>query len=284
MGFSKVEDTHFPKNNYLRVKDKLIDLSDPKIMGIVNLTPDSFYSSSRKTNETALLDAVNQMIIDGADLIDIGGYSTKPGADFVSEEEEFKRISEPISLIKKEFPNILLTLDTFRGKIARRGIDLGVDIINDISGFHYDPDLLDVISDTNTPYILMHVNPEFDKMHQSNPNENIFRDMIYYFSDKLLQLKNRGIVDVIIDPGFGFGKTMEQNYSILKNLNLFHILERPILVGISRKSMIHKKLNISIDDALNGTTILNTQAILKGASILRVHDVKEAKQIIQLIS
>ena len=283
MGFSKVEDTHFPKNNYLRVKDKLIDLSVPKIMGIVNLTPDSFYSSSRKTNQTALLDAVNQMIIDGADLIDIGGYSTKPGADFVSEEEEFKRISEPISLIKKEFPNILLTLDTFRGKIARKGIDLGVDIINDISGFHYDPDLLDVISDTNTPYILMHVNPEFDKMHQSNPNENIFRDMIYYFSDKLLQLKNRGIVDVIIDPGFGFGKTMEQNYSILKNLNLFHILERPILVGISRKSMIHKKLNISIDDALNGTTILNTQAILKGASILRVHDVKEAKQIIDLI-
>lgn len=283
MGFSKVEDTHFPKNNYLRVKDKLIDLSVPKIMGIVNLTPDSFYSSSRKTNETALLDAVNQMIIDGADLIDIGGYSTKPGADFVSEEEEFKRISEPISLIKKEFPNILLTLDTFRGKIARKGIDLGVDIINDISGFHYDPDLLDVISDTNTPYILMHVNPEFDKMHQSNPNENIFRDMIYYFSDKLLQLKNRGIVDVIIDPGFGFGKTMEQNYSILKNLNLFHILERPILVGVSRKSMIHKKLNISIEDALNGTTILNTQAILKGASILRVHDVKEAKQIIDLI-
>jgi dihydropteroate synthase len=283
MGFSKVEDTHFPKNNYLRVKDKLIDLSVPKIMGIVNLTPDSFYSSSRKTNETALLDTVNQMIIDGADLIDIGGYSTKPGADFVSEEEEFKRISEPISLIKKEFPNILLTLDTFRGKIARKGIDLGVDIINDISGFHYDPDLLDVISDTNTPYILMHVNPEFDKMHQSNPNENIFRDMIYYFSDKLLQLKNRGIVDVIIDPGFGFGKTMEQNYSILKNLNLFHILERPILVGISRKSMIHKKLNISIEDALNGTTILNTQAILKGASILRVHDVKEAKQIIDLI-
>jgi dihydropteroate synthase len=140
MGFSKVEDTHFPKNNYLRVKDKLIDLSVPKIMGIVNLTPDSFYSSSRKTNETALLDTVNQMIIDGADLIDIGGYSTKPGADFVSEEEEFKRISEPISLIKKEFPNILLTLDTFRGKIARKGIDLGVDIINDISGFHYDPD------------------------------------------------------------------------------------------------------------------------------------------------
>ncbi len=283
MGFSNVEDTHFPKNNYLRVKDKLIDLSVPKIMGIVNLTPDSFYSSSRKTNQTALLGSVNQMIIDGADLIDIGGYSTKPGADFVSEEEEFKRISEPISLIKKEFPNILLTLDTFRGKIARRGIDLGVDIINDISGFHYDPDLLDVISDTNTPYILMHVNPEFDKMHQSNPNENIFRDMIYYFSDKLLQLKNRGIVDVIIDPGFGFGKTMEQNYSILKNLNLFHILERPILVGISRKSMIHKKLNISIEDALNGTTILNTQAILKGASIIRVHDVKEAKQIIELI-
>ena len=284
MGFSKVEDTHFPKNNYLRVKDKLIDLSQPKIMGIVNVTPDSFYSNSRKTNESELLSTVNQMINDGADFIDIGGYSTKPGAEIVSLEEELKRISEPISSIKKEFPTVLLTLDTFRGKVARRGIDLGVDIINDISGFHYDTELLDVISETTTPYILMHVNPEFDQMHVARINENIYRDMIYYFSNKLIQLKNRGIVDVIIDPGFGFGKTLEQNYSILKNLELFHILERPILVGLSRKSMIHKKLNLSINDSLNGTTILNTQAILKGASILRVHDVKEAKQIIQLIS
>jgi dihydropteroate synthase len=284
MGFSKVEDTHFPKNNYLRVKDKLIDLSQPKVMGIVNVTPDSFYSNSRKTNESTLLSTVSQMITDGADFIDIGGYSTKPGAEIVSLEEELNRISEPISFIKKEFPTVLLTLDTFRGKVARRGIDLGVDIINDISGFHYDAELLDVISETTTPYILMHVNPEFDQMHVPSINENIYRDMIYYFSNKLIQLKNRGIVDVIIDPGFGFGKTLEQNYSILKNLELFHILERPILVGLSRKSMIHKKLNLSINDSLNGTTILNTQAILKGASILRVHDVKEAKQIIQLIS
>ena len=284
MGFSKVEDTHFPKNNYLRVKDKLIDLSQPKVMGIVNVTPDSFYSNSRKTNESTLLSTVSQMINDGADFIDIGGYSTKPGAEIVSLEEELNRILEPISLIKKEFPTVLLTLDTFRGKVARRGIDLGVDIINDISGFHYDTELLDVISETTTPYILMHVNPEFDQMHVARINENIYRDMIYYFSNKLIQLKNRGIVDVIIDPGFGFGKTLEQNYSILKNLELFHILERPILVGLSRKSMIHKKLNLSINDSLNGTTILNTQAILKGASILRVHDVKEAKQIIQLIS
>ncbi|MEY3237446.1 MAG: dihydropteroate synthase [Bacteroidota bacterium] len=284
MGFSKVEDTHFPKNNYLRVKDNLIDLSVPKIMGIVNLTPDSFYSASRNTSYKALLNTINQMIIDGADLIDIGGYSTKPGADFVSEDEELKRILEPISLIKKEFPNILLTLDTFRANVVKRGIDLGVDIINDISGFNYDPNLLDVISETKTPYILMHVNPQFDQMHQTAANENLFRDMIYYFSDKLLQLKNRGIVDVIIDPGFGFGKTLEQNYSILKNLELFHILERPILVGLSRKSMIHKKLKVSVEGSLNGTTILNTQAILKGVSILRVHDVKEAKQIIELIS
>ena len=284
MGFSKVEDTHFPKNNYLRVKDKLIDLSQPKVMGIINVTPDSFYSNSRKTNESTLLSTVNQMINDGADFIDIGGYSTKPGAEIVSLEEELKRISEPISSIKKEFPTVLLTLDTFRGKVARRGIDLGVDIINDISGFHYDAELLDVISETTTPYILMHVSPEFDQMHVASINETIYRDMIYYFSNKLKQLKNRGIVDVIIDPGFGFGKTLEQNYSILKNLELFHILERPIMVGLSRKSMIYNKLNLSVNDSLNGTTILNTQAILKGASILRVHDVKEAKQIIQLIS
>ncbi len=283
MGFSKVEDTHFPKNNYLRVKDKLIDLSFPKIMGIVNVTPDSFYSSSRKTSEKALLQTVNQMIEDGADLIDLGGYSTKPGAEFVSEEEELNRISNPISLIKKEFPAIPLTLDTFRGKIAKHGIELGVDIINDISGFQYDLDLLDVISETKTPYILMHVNSDLNQMHHTIQHENLFREMIYYFSDKLLQLKNRGIVDVIIDPGFGFSKTLEQNHSILHNLELFHILERPILVGLSRKSMIYNKLNISIDDSLNGTSILNTKAILKGASIIRVHDVKEAKQIIELI-
>lgn len=283
MGISRVEDTHFPKNKYFRVQDKLIDLSFPKIMGIVNVTPDSFHSSSRQTNNTSLLSTVNQMIDEGADFIDIGGYSTRPQAEFVSEEEELKRIIEPINLIKKEFPSIPLSLDTFRGKVARYGIEHGVDIINDISGWQYDPSLLDVIAETKIPYILMHSAISQDKMHHTFENDQLYRDMIYYFSQKLQELTNLGITDVLIDPGFGFGKTMEQNYKLMSNLELFHILERPLLVGISRKSMIYKKLDISSDESLNGTTILNTQAFIKGASILRVHDVSAAKQIITLL-
>lgn len=283
MGISRVEDTHFPKNRHIRIQDKLIDLSVPKIMGIINVTPDSFYSMSRKGSEKELILAVNQMIEDGADFIDLGGYSTRPSAEFVSEKEELERILTPIISIKKHFPTIPLTLDTFRGSIAKAGIDHGVDLINDISGFQFDSTLLDVITENKIPYILMHVGKILEEMHHSNENEHLIKDMIYYFSAKLDLLSKRGLNDVIIDPGFGFGKTLEQNYSLLENLNLFHILERPILVGISRKSMIYKKLNTSAEDSLIGTTILNTHAIHQGASILRVHDVKEAKQIIQLL-
>lgn len=283
MGFSRVEDTHFPKNRHFLIKDKLIDLSIPKIMGIVNVTPDSFFSSSRKLNDKEILSTVGQMIEDGADFIDIGGYSTRPNSDVVSDELEIQRIIQPISLIKKEFPHIPLSLDTFKGKVAREGINLGIDIINDVSGWQFDSELIDVVAEFKIPYILMHSGPSLDKMHEISEYDHLYRDMIYYFSKKLQELTNRGITDVLIDPGFGFGKTLEQNYSILSNLELFHILERPILVGISRKSMIHKKLNISVAESLNGTTILNTQAILKGASILRVHDVREAKEIIRLI-
>lgn len=283
MGISRVEDTHFPKNRHIRIQDKLIDLSVPKIMGIINVTPDSFISTSRKSTEKELISTVNQMIEDGADFIDLGGYSTRPNAEFVSEKEEMERILSPIISIKNHFPTIPLTLDTFRGSVAKAGIDHGVDMINDISGFQFDPTLLDVITENKIPYILMHVGKTLEDMHLSNENEHLIKDMIYYFSAKLDLLSKRGLNDVIIDPGFGFGKTMEQNYSLLENLNLFHILERPILVGISRKSMIYKKLNIVPEESLIGTTILNTQAIHQGASILRVHDVKEAKQIIQLL-
>jgi dihydropteroate synthase len=283
MGISRVEDTHFPKKRHLRVKDKLIDLTIPKIMGIVNVTPDSFYSDSRIKTDKKLLSAVEGMLKDGADFIDIGGYSTRPNADFVSEEEELKRVIAPIKLIKKEFPDCILSLDTFRGNIAETGIEHGADMINDISGWQYDPKLLDVVAKHNLPYILMHVAEHAEKMHETTVNDHLFRDMIFYFSNKLQQLTDRGITDVIIDPGFGFSKTLEQNYELLSDLSLFSILERPLLVGFSRKSMIYKKLDIDPKDALNGTTILNTQALTKGASILRVHDVLEAKQIIRLL-
>lgn len=283
MGISRVEDTHFPKKRHLKVKDKLIDLTIPKIMGIINVTPDSFYSDSRIKTDKKLLSTVEGMIRDGADFIDIGGYSTRPHADFVSEDDELKRVIAPLKLIKKEFPEIILSLDTFRSNVAETGIEEGADLINDISAWQYDPKLLDVVAKYNVPYILMHVAEHADKMHETSNNEYLFKDMVFYFSNKLQQLTDRGVTDVIIDPGFGFSKTLEQNYELLADLSLFSILERPILVGFSRKSMIYKKLEIDPKDALNGTTILNTQALMKGASILRVHDVLEAQQIIRLL-
>lgn len=283
MGILRVEDTHFPKNRYIRIQDKLFDLSLPKVMGILNTTPDSFYSASRIASEKALLSTVNQMIEDGVDILDIGGYSTRPDSEVISEKEELKRILDPIISIKKHFPYIPLALDTFRGSVASAGIEHGIDIINDVSGLQYDPSLTEVVSKNKIPYILMHSAKSLKKMHEKNKTENLYKDMIYFFSNKLDQLSQLGVHDVIIDPGFGFGKTIDQNYDLMNNLELFHILERPILVGISRKSMIHKKLLITPEESLNGTTILNTQAIIKGASILRVHDVKEAKQIIHLL-
>ncbi len=282
MGFSRVEDTHFPKNRYIRVQDKLMDLTLPKVMGIVNLTPDSFFAESRKQNDSLLLNEVEQMIADGADFIDLGGYSTRPNAENVSEAEEIQRILEPLKKIRKAFPTIPISLDTFRGAVAEIGYNEGVDIINDISGFQYDTSMLTTLEKIKLPYILMHVQGEKKNMHKSKENELIFREMIQYFSQKVHVLNERGLTDIIIDPGFGFSKTLEQNYQLLNQLDLFHLLDRPILVGFSRKSMIYKKLNISPEEALNGTTILNSRAILKGASILRVHDVKAAKQVITL--
>lgn len=282
MGFSRVEDTHFPKNRYIRVQDKLMDLTFPKVMGILNLTPDSFFANSRKQNDTELLNEIERMITDGADFIDIGGYSTRPNAKNVSEKDEIQRILEPLQKIRKAFPTIPISLDTFRGKVAEIGFNEGVDIINDISGFQYDNAMLPTLEKIKLPYILMHVKAEQKNMHKTEENELIFREMIHYFSQKIHVLNERGVTDIIIDPGFGFSKTLDQNYQLLDQLDLFHLLDRPILVGFSRKSMIYKKLNCTPEEALNGTSILNTRALLKGASILRVHDVKAAKEVINL--
>ena len=283
MDFSRVEDTHFPKIRHLRVGDKLLDLSVPKIMGIVNLTPDSFYGPSRVIEEKKILQVIEKMLSDGADIIDIGGYSTRPGASVVSEEEELERVIPAVELIKRNFPDIILSVDTFRSRIVEQAIENGADIINDISGWQFDPLLLDVIAKHKVPYILMHVEGTSETMHQTKTRDHFFRDIVHYFSAKLQELNGRGITDIIIDPGFGFSKTLEENYLLLKNLEMLHLLERPLLVGVSRKSMIWKKLELTPDEALNGTTILNTQAIMKGASIIRVHDIKEARQILALI-
>jgi dihydropteroate synthase len=279
---SRVEDTHFPKMNHLKVQDKLIDLKSPKIMGILNSTPDSFHASSRITKKDLLIQ-VEKMIEDGATIIDIGGLSTRPGSTLISLQEELERTKDAIKTIKKQFPKVLVSIDSFRSEVVLQAADEGVDIVNDISGFQFDPKLLDVVASYQLAYILMHCPDSFEGLHKQNEHSDIFKQLIQYFAEKISVLKSKNINDIMIDPGFGFGKTMEQNFEILKALNDFHILERPILVGVSRKSMISKTLNIETSDTLNGTTILNTLAIIKGASILRVHDVKEAYQIIKLL-
>jgi len=283
MDFSRVEDTHFPKIRHLRVGDKLLDLSTPKIMGIVNLTPDSFYGPSRASGEKKILTDIENMLGEGADIIDIGGYSTRPGAATVSEKEELERAIPTVEMIKRNFPDLILSVDTFRSAIAEQAIEKGADLINDISGWQFDPLLLDVIAKYKVPYILMHVEGSIETMHQTKPHDHFFKDIVHYFSAKLQHLNEKGITDIIIDPGLGFSKTLDENYFLMKNLEMLHLLERPLLIGISRKSMIWKKLQLTPDEALNGTTILNTQAVMKGASIIRVHDVKEARQILSLL-
>jgi len=280
----RAEDTYFSSNKHLRLKDKLFDLSKPKVMGIINCTPDSFYSKSRYNTDLEILKSVYKLINEGVDIIDIGGYSSRPGAKEISVDEELSRVLSPIISIKKEFGNIPLSIDTFRAEVARISLENGVDIINDISAWEIEPKLLDIISHYKCPYILMHMKGSPRTMQQNTQYENIFSSIISFFSKKLHILKDHGIYDVILDPGFGFGKTLEQNYEILNKMEDFKILGKPILVGISRKSMIYNKLNSDASNSLNGTSILNTIAISKGASIIRVHDVKEAKEVINLLN
>ena len=278
-----VEDTHFHSNNLIRIKDKLLDLSSPQVMGIVNCTPDSFYKESRKQTENQVLKQVEKHLSEGASIIDLGGYSSRPGADEVSCEEELKRVIPIIQTIKKEF-NPIISLDTFRAEVARQGLENGIDIINDITAFEIDNELINVLGKYKCPYILMHMNGTPSTMKQNTSYENLFNDIIRFLTIKIQKLKEIGINDVVIDPGFGFGKTIEQNYELLYNLESFKMLKKPILVGISRKSMIYNKLNTSPENSLNGTTVLNTVALNNGASILRVHDVKEAVEAIKLLT
>ena len=268
---------------HLKIGKKLLDLTTPKIMGIVNTTPDSFYESSRTNTIDKLLIQVEKHMQEGADFIDIGGYSTRPGATDISIEEEINRISNPIKIIKDTFPNCIISCDTFRSQVAQIAIDNGADIINDISGGELDQNMFDVIAKNRIPYILMHSKGNPQTMQDQTDYKSIFKEMVNYFSSKIEYLHELGLTEIIIDPGFGFAKTIEQNYELLNNLQDFYFLKHPILVGVSRKSMIYKKLNTTPEEALNGTTILNTIALSKGAKILRVHDVKEAKEIVTLL-
>ena len=273
----------FKQNRFINLKGNLYDLNSPKIMGIINCTPDSFYSGSRKNKIDEILKTVESMLENGVDIIDIGGASTRPNAIMPSIEEEVKRILDPIKALRKEFKDLVISLDTMRYEVAKKGIDEGISIINDVSGGLYDEKLIGLVAQKKVPYILTFNNGNEINTLPLDSKRNILKESIVFFSERINDLKNLGINDIIIDPGFGFDKTLEENFKLLNNLELLQILEKPILVGISRKSMIYKKLEINSEDSLNGTSVLNTASFIKGTSIFRVHDVKEMNQIRQLL-
>lgn len=261
----------------------LIDLTSPKVMGILNITPDSFFDGGKYKNDKAIIAQVEKMLVEGATFIDIGAYSSRPGAKHISEQEELERILPVVRTLVKEFPEILISIDTFRSNIAEKCIEHSACIINDISAGSMDPTMFKTIAKLQVPYIMMHMQDTPQNM-QANPTyKNVVTDILYYFSKKIHELRALGVNDIIADVGFGFGKTIEQNYTLLKNLDLFKNLETPILTGVSRKSMLYIPLEITPKKALNATTVVNTIALLKGTNILRVHDVKEAVESIKII-
>lgn len=252
-------------------------------MGIINVTPDSFYENSRFENSEIILNRVSQMILEGVDIIDIGGYSSRPGAADISVDQEIARVIPAIELIHKKYPDLLISIDTFRSKVAAEALKKGASIINDVSGGVQDEEIFKVAAANSAPYILMHMKGTPKNMVSLANYENLINEITLYFSTQIEKAKKVGIKDIILDPGFGFSKTIDQNFELLSQLEQLTMLNLPLLVGVSRKSMIYKTLGISPEESLNGTTVLNTIALMKGASILRVHDVKEAKQTIEMV-
>lgn len=268
----------------LNVRGKLLDLSEPQIMGILNVTPDSFFSGSRKQTDVEIRDRVEQIVGEGGQMIDIGAYSSRPGADDVSPEEEMARLRKGMKIVREIAPDIPVSVDTFRADVARMCVEeLGVDIINDISGGELDKDMFNTVAKLGVPYILMHMKGNPQNMQNNPQYDDLVKEVLLYFADKIQRLRDLGQKDIILDPGFGFAKTLEHNYELMNHMEELKVFELPILSGISRKSMIYKLLGTSPLEALNGTTVLNTISILKGASILRVHDVKEAKEVARMI-
>ncbi len=266
----------------INCKGQLIDLSIPKVMGILNVTPNSFFDGGKYKNEDEIISQVEKMLSEGATFIDIGAYSSKPSAEFVTEKEEIDRIVPAIELILKHFPETLLSIDTFRAEVAKASIESGAAIINDIAAGELDDKMFEVIAKYNVPYIMMHMRGNPQTMQSLTEYDDIVKEMLFYFSEKVKKARSLGINDLILDPGFGFAKTTDQNYEVLQKMELFNLLELPVLAGVSRKSMIYKTLNNTAQEALNGTTFLNTIALTKGAKILRVHDVKEAMECVTL--
>ena len=268
----------------LNCKGNLIDLTIPKVMGILNCTPDSFYDGGNYKCDLEFLSQTEKMLLEGATFIDVGAYSSKPNANYVNEEDEISRILPVINLILKEFPHTILSIDTFRSKVAKIAIENGAALINDISAGNLDVEMMETIAKLQVPYIMMHMKGTPQTMQTLTNYDDIIKEIVYYFSEKIALARSFGINDLVVDVGFGFAKTLNQNYELLQKLELFNILELPLLAGISRKSMIYKTLETSAENSLNGTTVLNTVALVKGAKMLRVHDVKEAVECVKLVS
>lgn len=260
----------------------LIDLSTPRVMGVLNVTPDSFYDGGKYTKDTPILKRVESILEQGATFIDLGAYSSRPGAEVVSTEEEIRRSVPITQLIVKHFPEAIISVDTFRAEVAKQNIENGASIINDISGGLLDSNMLSTVGKLQVPYILMHMKGNPKNMQEQSHYRNMIKELLYYFSERVAEARAHKINDIIVDPGFGFSKSLEQNYELMAKLDIFHIINLPIFVGISRKSMIYKLLGTQPKDALNGTTSLNTLALSKGAHILRVHDVKEAVECVKI--
>lgn len=272
----------FSVNKTLNVGGRLIDLSVPRVMGILNVTPDSFYDGKRYDDEVSALNQTEKMLTEGADFIDVGGYSTRPGAAAISVDDELGRVLPVIKSILKKFPSAMVSIDTFRSEVAKQAVETGAMMINDVSGGALDDNMFSTVASLKVPYVLMHMRGDSQTMTQQTEYDNLIKDITDYFHQKLFQLHSLGVKDIFVDPGFGFAKTAEQNFELLKKMDHFQIFGKPILAGLSRKSMIWKTLNAQPENALNGTTVLNTIALQKGASILRVHDVREARESILL--
>jgi dihydropteroate synthase len=278
------KDTIFSKKSTINCNGSLLDFSEPRIMGILNVTPDSFYDGGYYYDPESLSKRIKQLVEEGADIIDVGGYSSRPGADHIPVNEEWGRLEPVLKQIREEYPEVIVSVDTFRAGIAREAVKTyKVDIVNDISAGELDKNMFDTIAELQVPYIMMHMKGTPQNMKEMAHYDDLIGEIMDYFSQKYDQLKKKGVNDVIIDPGIGFGKNIEHNFLLMKKLEQFQVFNLPLLLGISRKSMIFKTLNIEPADALNGTTVMNTVGLMSGADILRVHDVKEAKETIKLL-
>jgi dihydropteroate synthase len=278
------KDTFFSHKQSMQCRGSILDFRQPRIMGILNITPDSFYQGSRLTDPGAIRDKATEMITEGADILDVGAYSSRPGSEGIPAAEEMKRLGMALDTIRQARPEMLISVDTFRTEIAKRVVnEFNVDVINDISGGDMDKDMFETVAGLQVPYVMMHMKGDPSNMQKQARYEDVVKEIIYDFSAKLRRLNRLGVNDIIIDPGFGFAKTIDHNYQILRQLEAFHIFQQPLLVGLSRKSMIYRVLGTGPDQALNGSTVLHAIALMKGANILRVHDVKEARETIKLV-